>query len=109
MKDGAGRGGWGLGREPADRLGDLVGAGHPAEWDVSDDPRSAAAREILLAHFPDGEARRDGEGENALGRIAAGDCLGHADHRRLGGGIMPVLGGIAAEGSAGGDIYNWPR
>jgi hypothetical protein len=35
-------------RQPADRLGDLVGGADPAERDVGDDLRSAAAGEVAL-------------------------------------------------------------
>src|SRR3954452_11425146 len=42
-----------VGRQPTDGLGDLVGGRDPAERNVGDDLRSAAASQIFLGHFRD--------------------------------------------------------
>src|SRR6185369_13835626 len=93
-----------LGRQPADGLGDLVGRSHPAERDVGDDLRPAAAGQIFLGHFRYGEARGDREAENSLGRITARDRPGHADHCALRSRIMPMLRAIATKGGAARDV-----
>src|SRR5262245_34744664 len=104
VDDRPGRSGRRVGGEPANCLGDFGGVGHPAERNVGDDRRAAAALEVLLGHFRNGEARRHGEGEDIIRSITAGDGLGHADQRRLGRGIMPVAGAVAAKGGTAGDV-----
>src|SRR3954470_10804146 len=108
VDDAAGRRGRRVGRQPADRLRDLVGRGDPAEWDVGDDLGPAAPLQIFLGHLGYGETGRHSEAQNAVRGIAPGDGLDdprESPFRRC---IMPVLRRIAAIRRAADDIDDPP-
>ncbi len=85
-------------------VGHFLRVGDAAERDVGQQLLAAAARQVVLGHAGHGEARADGERQDPLGGIAAGDRLGHADHSGLRRRIVPVGRAVAAIGRAAGDV-----
>src|SRR5690606_2703676 len=83
---------------------DFLRRGDAAEWNVGEQPRTAAALQIIAGHDRVGEAGRNGEAENALPGVGAGDRLVQRQHAAFRGGIVPVIGRIAAVAGAAGDV-----
>src|SRR5690606_21783574 len=104
IDDGAGHARRGVKSAKRGKGCDSLRRGDAAEWNVGEQPRTAAALQIIAGYDRVGEAGRNGEAENALPGVGAGDRLVQRQHAAFRGGIVPVIGRIAAVAGAAGDV-----